>query len=409
MPDPNQEKKPERRTIKLTTEELANAGINIGEAATSKLKRRDYLRRSIKELGLPSEPQKAILSDIHGNFSALKTALEDIRMSFRTEVREALIRREEQTSRKPRQVLRIEPGFEKDLERDVDLVAEEIGYPQIYCLGDIVGYNLQTIEVLEEAMKFAGCCMGNHERAAFGAYNGLSAGGLKDWLGISMESWAAETLEIVGDQLTELEDEEQQKKLVGFLEELVNNRTEVEIRQDARGIHGFNIDKKLKYPLTKEMARKYGIPMSDYDLLCIDPEKMLTDPELCKRVFPEGVSWRFTGHSHVPDIAILDPRGFVIHHEPDRGRESRSMYMTRVTLQPGQKAFINVGSSGISRRKDKETIRRAKDMGMHLDCSYYGLLWGNTFYFREFFYDPSETETITRKIRREFQEMKKGE
>lgn len=403
MPDQDLEKKPERRTIKLTPEELLRAGANIGEAAIAKLKKQDNLRETIKDLGLPSEPQKAILSDIHGNLSALTTALEDIRAVFRTEIKEALIRRAEQTSRKTREVLHKEPGFGRDLERDTHQIAEEIGYPQIYCLGDTIGYNLQTIEVLEEAMKFAGCCMGNHERAALGAYNGLNASGLKDWLGISVESWAAETLEIVGDQLTELEDGKQQKRLVGFLEELVNERMEVEIRQDARGIHGFNVDKKLKYPLTKEMARKYGIPMSDYDSLCIDPEEMLTNPELNKRVFPEGISWRFTGHSHVPDIAILDPRGFVIHHEPDRGRDSRSIYMTRVTLQPGQKAFINVGSSGISRRKDKETIKRAKEMGLNLDCSYYGLLDRDTFYFREFFYDPSETEKVTRRIRRECQ------
>jgi hypothetical protein len=350
----------------------------------------------------------AIISDIHGNLSALEAALTEVRIAFRSLVRKRVLREAERTSRTPKEQLLKDKNFVAALERHVLAEVKRIGWPEVYCLGDVVGYDLQTIEVLTKALEFTGCCKGNHDETAWNVYNGATPEALHQFLGIAMGSGAAETLYIAGNQVHEIENPEERERLAGFLRSLAEdtNRIEVRIRDDARGIHAFSIDGKLRYPLSPEMARKYGIPMKKYTRLCTHPGEMLRDKKMREeRVFPDGIKWRFTGHSHIPVIAIWDDdRQDYMSFEPMRGEDTREDYLIKVQLNPKQRAFINVGSCGSSRRKDKDIIKRARQSNLNLDCGYFGMLSEDTFYAYEFFYDPTKTRQETRKVRKEWQE-----
>ena len=65
--------------------------------------------------------KRAIISDIHGNLTALNAVMEDIAAQ---------------------------------------------GVTEIFCLGDVVGYGPNPRECLDEVMKFDLCILGNHDQAA---------------------------------------------------------------------------------------------------------------------------------------------------------------------------------------------------------------------------------------------------
>ena len=74
--------------------------------------------------------KRAVISDIHGNLTALKVVLEDIR---------------------------------------------DRGIEQIYCLGDVVGYGPNHRECIDLVMDFDLCILGNHDQAALFDPEGFSS------------------------------------------------------------------------------------------------------------------------------------------------------------------------------------------------------------------------------------------
>ena len=74
--------------------------------------------------------KRAVISDIHGNLTALKVVLEDIR---------------------------------------------DRGIEQIYCLGDVVGYGPNPRECIDLVMDFDLCILGNHDQAALFDPEGFSS------------------------------------------------------------------------------------------------------------------------------------------------------------------------------------------------------------------------------------------
>lgn len=74
--------------------------------------------------------KRAVISDIHGNLTALEVVLEDIRNR---------------------------------------------GIEQIYCLGDVVGYGPNPRECIDRVMEFDLCILGNHDQAALFDPEGFSS------------------------------------------------------------------------------------------------------------------------------------------------------------------------------------------------------------------------------------------
>ena len=75
--------------------------------------------------------KRAIISDIHGNLTALEAVLDDIR---------------------------------------------EQGIEQIYCLGDVVGYGPNPLDCIDRMMEVDLCVLGNHDKAALFDPDGFSSG-----------------------------------------------------------------------------------------------------------------------------------------------------------------------------------------------------------------------------------------
>lgn len=78
--------------------------------------------------------KRAIISDIHGNLTALKAVLDDIRQQ---------------------------------------------GVDEIVCLGDVIGYGPNPKECLDRIMLVDGCILGNHDQAALFDPDGFSSGAEK--------------------------------------------------------------------------------------------------------------------------------------------------------------------------------------------------------------------------------------
>ena len=100
--------------------------------------------------------KRAVISDIHGNLTALKVVLEDIR---------------------------------------------DRGIEQIYCLGDVVGYGPNPRECIDLVMDFDLCILGNHDQAALFDPEGFSSTAEKAIF------WTREQLESRSDHVT-IEDQQ---------------------------------------------------------------------------------------------------------------------------------------------------------------------------------------------------------
>ena len=200
--------------------------------------------------------KRAIISDIHSNFEAFEAVLKDI------------------------------DG------QNVD---------EIYCLGDLVGYGPNPIEVTDLVMKRVKVCLlGNHDQATLFDPEGFNAGAEQAIY------WTREQLENSGDVKA--------SKRWDFLGELPRQRRE----DDFLFVHGSPRNPLNEYVFQEDVY---------------DEKKM-------ERLFAVIPKHCFQGHTHVPGV-FTEAREFLVPHDID----------FTYTLGAG-KTMINVGSVGQPRDRD---------------------------------------------------------
>ena len=172
---------------------------------------------------------------------------------------------------------------------------------EIYCLGDLVGYGPNPIEVTDLAMKRVKVCLlGNHDQATLFDPEGFNAGAEQAIY------WTREQLENSGDTKA--------SKRWDFLGELPRQRRE----DDFLFVHGSPRNPLNEYVFQEDVY---------------DEKKM-------ERLFAVVPKYCFQGHTHVPGV-FTEAREFLLPNDIDR----------TYTLGNG-KTMINVGSVGQPRDRD---------------------------------------------------------
>ena len=200
--------------------------------------------------------KRAIISDIHSNLEAFEAVLKDI---------------------------------------------DGLNVDEIYCLGDLVGYGPNPIEVTDLAMKRVKVCLlGNHDQATLFDPEGFNAGAEQAIY------WTREQLENSGDAKA--------SKRWDFLGELPRQRRE----DDYLFVHGSPRNPLNEYVFQEDVY---------------DEKKM-------ERLFAVVPKYCFQGHTHVPGV-FTEAREFLVPNDIDH----------TYTLGNG-KTMINVGSVGQPRDRD---------------------------------------------------------
>lgn len=291
-----------------------------------------------------------VVSDIHGNRSALNAVLGDI--------------------------LRRTPNS-----------------PRIFNLGDIIGDGGDTQVATDISMCFAGNAIGNHEEVLKLARAGYGASGLTVSTGTGRT--AAETIVKVSEQL----EGEENKRRFEFLTSLP---LVIQIAPDVIGSHAFerNVG-SYKYSMPEKLAERHGIKPT----LRKDPTRFFEDP----KVFTPGTSIALIGHDHIPFALVKDQSGKFTQIIPERTQESdgRKYIVTGFTLEEGEQALVNCGAVGMARNQGDSSfpydISRMRDEDGTplpvLGANYLeirGPQGTRTVEFRTTIYDYSKTEASTR-------------
>ena len=172
---------------------------------------------------------------------------------------------------------------------------------EVYCLGDLVGYGPNPIEVTDLAMKRVKVCLlGNHDQATLFDPEGFNAGAEQAIY------WTREQLENSGDTKA--------SKRWDFLGELPRQRRE----DDFLFVHGSPRNPLNEYVFQEDVY---------------DEKKM-------ERLFAVVPKYCFQGHTHVPGV-FTEAREFLLPNDIDH----------TYTLGNG-KTMINVGSVGQPRDRD---------------------------------------------------------
>jgi hypothetical protein len=297
-----------------------------------------------------TEEEFYVVSDIHGNRSALKAVLGDI--------------------------LRRNPNS-----------------PRIFNLGDIIGDGGDTQIATDVSMRFAGNAGGNHEEGLKLARVGYGAAGLTVSTGIGRT--AAETIVKVNEQL---KGEENGKRF----EFLTSLPLVIQIAPDIKGSHAFerNVG-SYKYSMPEKLAERYGIKPT----LRKDPRRFFEDP----KVFTPETTIALIGHDHVPFALVRDKDGKFTQIIPERVTDpDRKIYLvTGFTLEEGEQALVNGGAVGLARNQgdsyfpyDISRMRDEDGTPLPVLGANYLAIRGpkgtRTVEFRTMIYDYSKTEASTR-------------
>jgi hypothetical protein len=317
-----------------------------------------------------------IISDVHGNLSALESALSEMRSK---------------------------------------------GTETLRCLGDFVGYGGDPVECLNiiRTLKSGYVCGGNHDlalRHSIGGDEALKALEIDDQvtvydqlIGYNMNKVAARTVYLSAKEVEKLP-KQQREEIVRFLKGLPDI---IQIGNNAKGIHGFKEDPKnsigLKYVIPHHLIDRYGIENKQ---TIADPARIILNSKL----FDDNTRAIFTGHVHIPFGFYISKDGhisdtYVPGDDPEdqeemaRERERRKKrgedaggLIGRMILRPGERIVVNVGAIGISRRQELDILQnawgyRTEDFpqGMPILPGYYVTFDGATIEFYEFYYDYTRT------------------
>ncbi len=200
---------------------------------------------------------KALISDIHGNLEALEAVLADIRSK---------------------------------------------NIPEIYCLGDIVGYGPNPCECIDRVMDLDMCLLGNHDQAALFDPEGFNAGAERAIF------WTRSVLEGSSGP--------QAEKRWEFLGEL--NRRYMSEDERTMYVHG--------------SARN---PLNEY----VFPDDIYNQVKM-EKIFALVPQYCFQGHTHIPGV-FTERLEFLAPEEIDFRYELSDV-----------KVMINVGSVGQPRNND---------------------------------------------------------
>ncbi|MBN1393593.1 MAG: metallophosphoesterase [Pirellulales bacterium] len=176
------------------------------------------------------------------------------------------------------------------------------GITEVYCLGDLVGYGPNPLEVIDEAMKCSVCLLGNHDQGALFDPEGFNSGAERAIF------WTRRQLENGPGSVAS------RQRRWDFLGELPRNR----IEENTLYVHG--------------SARN---PLNEY----VFPEDIYNKRKL-EKIFALIPQYAFQGHTHVPGVFSESCNFFSpeeLNNEYRLGRE---------------KAMINVGSVGQPRDGD---------------------------------------------------------
>jgi len=280
--------------------------------------------------------RRAIISDIHGNFSALNAVI-------------------------------------------VDCYGNKVN--EIWDLGDNIGYYAETIRVAKAVKKGRAIlrdetktvvyeaplrsCKGNHEELAELARLGMQPMGLRG-IGVNMD--AAKSIVIAAGQLRTGKEMNELEQCLYTLPETIR------ICPEALGIHGFKQietswdgeqKEEMKYVLPTQLIEEYGITKRE---LCVDPEKIIRDANL----FADGITRVYTGHTHFSWAIILDENGKIIaDFIIPLGEKIRTI--PEIQLKPGQRLLLSPGSVGIPRNKDDQVLDAAESRGYKLQPAQYAI------------------------------------
>lgn len=268
------------------------------------------------------------------------------------------------------------------------------GIRTIFCLGDVVGYGANPVEVIDifrngwknpddgKVYKFAGISKGNHdELAGYLRQGAFTVDSLTGMLHIKKD--AAETLDAAVKQMKDM-GEEGEKRL-DFLETL--SVDPLQIREDAKGIHAFKnpFSGFMTYPMDLWLAKRYNI--KDIEIIQ-DPKELFADPG----IFDPETPVHFIGHAHLPYAYREDMQeeGVFLPTRVDIGEklaQHKQVFVNRFYLKQGLKTLVNVGSVGQSRFETEEVLGRVKKAGFEpVLPAYYVVLYKNVIEFIELYY-----------------------
>lgn len=205
----------------------------------------------------------ALISDLHSNLEALHAVLNDIRSQ---------------------------------------------GVPEIFCLGDLVGYGPNPAEVVEEATEWKVVLMGNHDEAVLKEAYGFNP------IARSAVTWTREQLK------PGLLSGRKKRNLWTFLTSLpLTHRSGPDLF-----VHGSPRDPTMEYILRSDCISHGG-----------------TVPEKIRDIFTRFERRCFTGHTHDP--GVITEEGRFLHPSQAAGE---------YRFEAGKKYIVNVGSVGQPRDGD---------------------------------------------------------
>lgn len=347
----------ERKTVIVPDYAVANQGVTQKYIEHPELYPHNQPSAQQKQ---PKKPEFGpntwgIITDIHGNLPALEAALEDIKGR---------------------------------------------GIKQIACLGDIIGYGGEGAKVARRIMELGiPTCIGNHEEALKLVRRGMKEGGLKR---MHMNRYAARSIyRTYHDQLIN------QGDLIEFLigkmegsQDVGGLPEKIKIGKNGIGIHSFREeDGTMRYFMSNELAEKYGIPDKD---VVKTPQAVVANPE----TFTPGVKAILTGHVHIPYAYVFSKlEGGLKEHEfipqwsiPIKGKRNERFFVDKFFIAAGNRAIIGAGSVGVSREKDSDILKKAKELGNPMMPAYWTAYDPDTcaVKFVEFYYGvKSITEATT--------------
>jgi diadenosine tetraphosphatase ApaH/serine/threonine PP2A family protein phosphatase len=190
------------------------------------------------------------------------------------------------------------------------------GADEIYCLGDVVGYGPDPRQCLKIATSFAGCLMGNHEKALLSSAEDFNP-------------QARRALDWTRDQInSDAFPREENRALWNFIDSL----PDIILGDDFMLVHGSPRDR----------IHEYIVPEDIYDSVKMKELFDLVEKPFC-----------FVGHSHLPGVYLENSR-FIALTELGSG----------FSIPDGKRAIVNVGSVGQPRDGDSRSCYATLEKGI---------------------------------------------
>lgn len=372
-----------------------------------------------KKIDFPLET--ILIADIHGNLSGFRAVLSDIRVRHRERIGDALIGTIDPASKEGRDMKKmltyihkkhkiiddsrivkthnkiVYDNAKRKFQDSITQWEAKLPKSKIVCLGDFLGYYLQTREVLEEVRNNADqVCLGNHEKNILKASiaPGLSEDVLRRYLGTG--PYPTKTTRAVVAQLGQDD--------LNYLKSLPET---IRIREDIVGRHCHYQQQTPMYAISEKLASQHGYfrDPSKIKKFCFEPEDIYDKSDTFIEDDLGKVIIEVEAHSHLPVYYEFDENGDLkmdlVPGDVEIGSGDKKYLLRDFRLIGGHTALWNPGSVGISRRNDTFVRDKASEIhgsGVRIKQAYYGSVIEGHLQNREIWYDINSTGTLAQTL-----------